>query len=50
MSLGLVERGGRSDVKWRAIRSPEGQHTVVPTNDGESTFVDGAMMTSAQQN
>ena len=49
MSLWLVERGGRSDVKWRAIRPQEGQHSVVPTNDGESAFVHGAMMAAAQQ-
>lgn len=36
-------------MKWRAIRSPEGQHTVVPTNDGESAFVNGAMVTATQQ-
>ena len=36
-------------MKGRAIRSPEGQHTVVPTNDGESAFVNGAMMASAQE-
>ena len=49
MQFGQVVRDSRRDLKWRSVWPQEGQRTVEPTDHGESAFMDGAMMASAQK-